>query len=182
MLLFMACTKSGAKQERRVPLWRSKPCRGEVPGLGTRPWMQSAYSEVPQWVRSQGVELWRRGGRSSRCFFGRGLSLLLSACLFLCLFRRLGRWFVVGLSIRLSVCLSVSLPVTVSVCLSFLGGCQSVSVMSVTVPFAVSGSLSLFFSVFLSFLIVCYSISLYPFACLSVSISRQICTVRDKCV
>lgn len=148
MLLFMACTKSGAKQERRVPLWRSKPCRGEVPGLGTRPWMQSAYSEVPQWVRSQGVELWRRGGRSSRCFFGRGLSLLLSACLF----RRLGRWFVVGLSIRLSVCLSVSLPVTVSVCLSFLGGCQSVSVMS----------LSLFLW-----------LSVYPFLCFSLSFCRS---------
>lgn len=148
MLLFMACTKSGAKQERRVPLWRSKPCRGEVPGLGTRPWMQSAYSEVPQWVRSQGVELWRRGERSSRCFFGRGLSLLLSACLF----RRLGRWFVVGLSIRLSVCLSVSLPVTVSVCLSFLGGCQSVSVMS----------LSLFLW-----------LSVYPFLCFSLSFCRS---------
>lgn len=152
MLLFMPCTKNGAKQERRVPLWRSKLCRGEVPGRGTRPWIQSACSEDPQWVRrSQGVELWGRpredGWRTSRVFFRGGwLSVSLSICLSLfpwsggCLLVCL--CFLGWVDISLFVYMSLSLllwpnecPLVLWLCVCLYSFCLCISVkILVSVP------------------------------------------------
>lgn len=143
MLLFMACTKNGAKQERRVPLCRSKPCQGEVPGRGTRPWIQSACSEVPQWVRRSHVM--RTGRQVLELFLWLGgLSVFLSACLSVSLTREVVRSSVCQWGVCMYICLFVCLCVCVGV------------------------SPSLYTSVSIRFyLSVLFHLFLYPSACLS---------------